>query len=94
MVANFKETQIDGLRIGQPVRFTVDAYGGAEFLGHIDQFSPATGSQFSVLGSSNATGNFIKIVQRVPVRITVDPLQNPETALVPGMSVIVQAERG
>ncbi|WP_299479173.1 HlyD family secretion protein [uncultured Paracoccus sp.] len=91
IVANFKETQLDRLRIGQPVQVSVDALGGTEYAGHIERFSPATGSQFSVLGSSNATGNFIKIVQRVPVLISLDKGRGQEALLAPGMSVVVSA---
>ena len=88
IIANFKETQLAGMEIGQEVSFTVDALGEAAFTGHIDSFSPATGSEFSVLGSSNATGNFIKIAQRLPIRIAIDPDQYLSERLVPGMSVV------
>ena len=92
VVANFKETQLAGLQEGQAVSFTVDALGKARLTGHIESFSPATGSQFSVLGSSNATGNFIKIAQRIPVRISVDANQSAAAKLAPGMSVVVRAD--
>ena len=91
IVANFKETQIAGLHIGQKVTFTVDALGDAVLKGTIERFSPATGSEFSVLGSANATGNFIKIAQRLPVRISIDEDQPEAARLAPGMSVVVRA---
>lgn len=94
VVANFKETQLAGMNIGQRVSFTVDALGGAELFGHIASFSPATGSEFSVLGSSNATGNFIKISHRLPVRIDIDPDQPLAARLLPGMSVVARVDTG
>ncbi|WP_339948123.1 HlyD family secretion protein [uncultured Albimonas sp.] len=92
IVANFKETQLSGLHVGDPVRFTVDALGDAELTGRIEGFSPATGSEFSVLGPSNATGNFIKIAQRLPVRIAIDPDQRLADRLAPGMSVVARVQ--
>ncbi|MBM7406446.1 MULTISPECIES: HlyD family secretion protein [Sphingomonas] len=85
--ANFKETQLGLMRVGQPVKLEVDALPGVEIHGRVESVSPGTGAQFSVLPPQNATGNFTKIVQRVPVRITIDA--GPETLklLVPGMSV-------
>lgn len=94
VIANFKETQVEGLHIGQSVSFTVDAMAGQRFSGHLESFSPATGSEFSVLSSSNATGNFTKVAQRLPLRISIDPQQAGMDALRPGMSVVVEAERG
>ncbi|MFZ3482391.1 HlyD family secretion protein [Sphingomonas sp. 3-13AW] len=87
VVANFKETQLGLMRVGQPVRLEVDALPGVEIHGRVQSISPGTGAQFSVLPPQNATGNFTKIVQRVPVRIAIDA--GPETLklLVPGMSV-------
>lgn len=92
IIANFKETQIAGMYVGQPVSVEVDALGGAQMSGHVEGFSPATGSEFSVLGSSNATGNFIKIAQRLPVRIAIDPDQKLADRLVPGMSVVARVK--
>lgn len=89
VIANFKETQLAGMRTGQPVSFTVDALRHAVLTGKIERFSPAAGSEFSVIRPDNATGNFIKIAQRVPVRITVDPGQPLAERLAPGMSVVV-----
>jgi membrane fusion protein (multidrug efflux system) len=85
--SNFKETQLGLMRVGQPVTLEVDALPGVEIHGRVESVSPGTGAQFSVLPPQNATGNFTKIVQRVPVRITIDA--GPETLklLVPGMSV-------
>jgi membrane fusion protein (multidrug efflux system) len=73
VVANFKETQLAGIRPGQPVRITVDSIPGKVFAGRVDSFSPATGNEFALLPADNSTGNFTKIVQRVPVKITFDP---------------------
>ena len=88
VIANYKETQLAKMRIGQPVTFTVDAQNDKRFTGHVERFSPATGSEFSVLKSDNATGNFTKVAQRVPVRISIDNNQEDANQLVPGMSVI------
>ena len=94
VVANFKETQIAGMKIGQSVTFTVDALQHAGLTGHIEQFSPAAGSEFSVLKTDNATGNFTKVAQRVPVRISIDPDQDLAENLAPGMSVVVNVDTG
>ncbi len=93
VVANVKETELSHLRQGQPVSFTVDALQGRSFAGHIAEFSPATASEYSVLGSSPATGNFTKIAQRLPVRIEVDPGQPGADRLSPGLSVVLHAPR-
>jgi multidrug resistance efflux pump len=90
--ANFKENQLSGMRVGQPVTFTVDAFRHARLTGRIEEFSPATGSEFSVLKADNATGNFTKIAQRVPVRIAIDEDQPLAADLVPGMSVVVSVD--
>ncbi len=92
VTANFKETQLPGMRIGQPVTFSVDALAGLRLAGHIERFAPATGSEFAVLRSDNATGNFTKIAQRLPVRIRIDPNQEAVASLVPGMSVVVRVD--
>ncbi len=92
IVANFKETQLAGMRTGQPVSFTVDALRHALLTGTIERFSPAAGSEYSVIRPDNATGNFIKIAQRVPVRIAVDPGQPLAERLAPGMSVVVSVD--
>ena len=87
VVANFKETQLAGMRAGDPVSFTVDALGRQRLTGRIERFAPATGSEFSVIKADNATGNFTKVAQRVPVRVAIDPGQPLAGSLVPGMSV-------
>ena len=96
VVANFKETQLAGLEPGQQVHLEVDALPGKELVGRVDSFSPASGNQFALLPADNATGNFTKIVQRVPVKITLDPQDMKKYAgrLVPGMSVVAEVELG
>ncbi len=88
ITANFKETQLNDVRPGQRVTVDVDAYGGREFKGKVDSIAGATGARFSVLPPENATGNFVKVVQRIPVKIVLDPGQDPEHLLRPGMSVV------
>ena len=85
--ANFKEIQLDRMRPGQPVTIQIDAYPEHAFLGHVASVQPGSGTAFSLLPAENATGNYVKIVQRVPVKIVFD---NPPTdvALGPGMSVV------
>ena len=92
IIANFKETQFYGMKAGLPVTFTVDALNHEKMTGHIEAFSPATGSEFSVLKADNATGNFIKVTQRLPVRIAIDGGQEQVERLMPGMSVIVKVD--
>jgi membrane fusion protein (multidrug efflux system) len=87
ITANFKETQLRDMRPGQKATITVDAYGGRDYSGHVDSISAATGARFSLLPPENATGNFVKVVQRVPVKIVLDPGQDPDRLLRPGMSV-------
>jgi multidrug resistance efflux pump len=87
IVANYKEAQTSGMRVGQPVTFQIDALGGATLYGHIDRLSPATGSEFTILKPDNATGNFTKVPQRIAVHITVDSGQPLAARLRPGMSV-------
>jgi membrane fusion protein (multidrug efflux system) len=87
VTANFKETQLREMRPGQPATVDVDAYGGREFKGHVESLAAATGSRFSLLPPENATGNFVKVVQRVPVRIAIDDKQDAQQPLRPGMSV-------
>jgi membrane fusion protein (multidrug efflux system) len=88
VTANFKETQLEHMRPGQRVKIEVDAYGGREFSGKVESLAAATGSRFSLLPPDNATGNYVKVVQRVPVRIQLDEGQDPEHLLRPGMSVV------
>jgi membrane fusion protein, multidrug efflux system len=87
VTANFKETQLRSVQPGRPVRVSVDALGGREFTGKVDSVAAATGARFSLLPPDNATGNYVKVVQRVPVKIVFDPGQDPEHRLRPGMSV-------
>ena len=89
VIANFKESQTRDMAIGQPARFRVDALGGAELTGKIENLAPAAGSEFSVLKPDNATGNFVKVAQRIAVRIAIDPNQPGAARLRPGMSVEV-----
>jgi membrane fusion protein, multidrug efflux system len=86
VTANFKETQLRSMRIGQRANISVDAYGHS-YSGYIDSMGGATGARFSLLPPENATGNYVKVVQRVPVRIRFDKGQDPEHLLRPGMSV-------
>ena len=87
VVANFKETQLKNMRINQPATIHVDAYG-RDYKGHVDSFGGATAARFSLLPPENATGNYVKVVQRVPVKIVFDKGQDPEHLLRPGMSVV------
>jgi membrane fusion protein (multidrug efflux system) len=87
VVANFKETQLDRIRVGQPVDVKVDAYSDVRFEGRVDSIQPGTGSRFSVLPPENATGNYVKVVQRVPVKITLNKQPDDNHLLAPGMSV-------
>ncbi len=86
--ANFKENQLRDMRPGQKVDILVDAYGGKSYKGYIESIAAATGSRFSLLPAENATGNYVKVVQRVPVRIRFYGGQDPEHLLRPGMSVV------
>jgi membrane fusion protein (multidrug efflux system) len=88
VTANFKETQLADLRPGQKAVVTVDAYGGRKFNGHVESIAAATGARFSLLPPENATGNYVKVVQRVPVKIVLDGGQDAEYLLRPGMSVV------
>ena len=87
VTANFKETQLKDMRPGQRATISVDAYGGREYTGKVDSIAGATGARFSLLPPENATGNFVKVVQRVPVKIVLDPGQDKEHLLRPGLSV-------
>ena len=92
VVANFKETQAGGMRRGQAVSIHVDAFPDIALHGRIDSFSPATGSEFSLLPPENATGNFTKIVQRLPVKVRLDANEGDTAYLRPGMSVVVSVD--
>lgn len=87
VIANFKETQMDNIKVGQKAWFTVDALNKEKFTGHVKSISPATGSEYSVIKTDNATGNFTKVVQRISVRIEIDQNQKDLERLSPGMSV-------
>ncbi len=91
VIANFKETQLNKMKMGQKVTVKVDAYPDTDFEGEITSFSPATGSKFSLLPPDNATGNFVKTIQRLPVKISLNATNNPEKIklLRPGMNVDV-----
>lgn len=92
VTANFKETQTSAVHVGQHAEFSVDGLDGQVFTGKVEHISPATGSEFSVLRSDNATGNFTKVVQRLPVRIAIDPGQPGMERLRPGMSVVTRID--
>lgn len=88
VIANFKESQLAKIHVGQKATVSVDAFGGDSFNGHVDSIAAATGARFSLLPPENATGNYVKVVQRVPVKIVFEEGQNPERVLRPGMSVV------
>ena len=94
VIANYKDTQMTEVRIGQPARVTVDAFPDIVFNGSIDSWSPGTGSMFTLLPPANATGNFTKVVQRVPVKIVLDPNPILGSLLRPGMSVQATIDTG
>jgi multidrug resistance efflux pump len=78
------------MRVGQPASFTVDALGSTRLKGHVENLAPAAGSEFAVLRPDNATGNFVKVAQRIAVRIRIDPDQPAADRLRPGMSVVAR----
>jgi membrane fusion protein (multidrug efflux system) len=88
VVANFKETQLEDMRTGQPVDIAVDAFGGKKLHGHVESFASGTGSKFSLLPPDNSSGNFVKVVQRVPTLVRLDD-PSAKLELRPGMSVSV-----
>ena len=94
VMANFKETQVADIRPGEPVIVTVDSLGGETLTGKVESISPASGSQFSLLPPDNATGNFTKVVQRIPVKISLDPssIEGDLSRLSPGMSATVSVD--
>ncbi|NLS00051.1 HlyD family secretion protein [Rhizobium sp. P38BS-XIX] len=92
LVANYKETQIGEMRQGQPATISIDAYPDVKLTGVVDSFAPGTGAQFALLPPENATGNFTKIVQRVPVRVRLDAGRKDMPALVPGLSIEVSVD--
>jgi len=88
VTANFKETQLTYMHPGQKVTIKVDAFPGRAFEGHVDSIQSGTGERFSVLPPENATGNYVKVVQRIPVKILIDTAPDPSFQLAPGMSVV------
>jgi membrane fusion protein, multidrug efflux system len=94
VIANYKETQMTHVRIGDPARVTVDAFPNLMLTGHVDSWSPGTGSTFALLPPDNATGNFTKVVQRVPVKIVLDADSALGTLVRPGMSVEAKIDTG
>jgi len=90
VTANFKETQLAEMRPGESATVSVDAYGGRIYKMHVDSIASATGAKFSLLPPENATGNYVKVVQRVPVKLVFDQGEDPEHQLRPGMSVVVK----
>jgi membrane fusion protein (multidrug efflux system) len=92
LVANFKETQIGRMRVGQHASVKIDAFGGRTIDAVVESFSPGTGAQFALLPPENATGNFIKIVQRVPVRLRLLPPPSLRGQLIPGLSATVKID--
>jgi membrane fusion protein (multidrug efflux system) len=92
VTANFKETQLSDMRPGQPVKVEVDAYPDLDLTGHVASLSGATGARFSLLPPDNSTGNFVKVTQRLSVRIDLDPAQDSTELLAPGLSVTVHVD--
>lgn len=94
ITANIKETQLKSIHIGQQAEIEIDAYPGLHLKGTVKSFGGATGAKFSLLPADNATGNFVKIVQRIPIRIVLEmpENQNPETPIFPGLSVFVKIQ--
>jgi membrane fusion protein, multidrug efflux system len=94
VIANYKETQLTRVRPGQPVEITVDTFPNDRLRGRVERIAPASGSQFALLPPDNATGNFTKVVQRIPVRIQFDDNQPLLSRLLPGMSVVTRINTG
>ena len=94
VIANYKETQMTNVRLGQPAQVSVDAFPDLKLTGHVDSWSPGTGSTFALLPPDNATGNFTKVVQRVPVKIVLDKNESLGSLVRPGMSVEATIDTG
>ena len=92
VTANFKESQIGKIRPGQSAEVTIDAYSDKTFKGHVDSIQAGTGARFSLIPAENATGNYVKVVQRIPVKIVFDEPPDPQHLLAPGMSVVPQVK--
>ncbi len=90
VIANYKETQLTHMAVGQPAEVTVDTFPGRTLRGHVESFAPASGAEFALLPPDNATGNFTKVVQRISVKILIDDADGLTDRLVPGMSVIAR----
>ena len=86
VTANYKETQLHHMRVGQSAKIHVDTTG-RDYNGHVDSLAGASGARFSLLPPENATGNYVKVVQRIPVKLVFEPGQDPQHLLRPGMSV-------
>lgn len=94
VIANYKETQMENIKVGQKVRLTVDALSDKEFEGRVTAISGATGSKYSLVPTDNSAGNFVKIQQRIPVRIDFTNISKEDNArLAAGMMVVVKAEK-
>jgi membrane fusion protein (multidrug efflux system) len=91
--ANFKETQLNNIKIGQPAEIMIDALDGKVFEGRVGEFSPATGARFSMVAPDNSTGNFVKITQRIPVRIEFVSAPEELSEVKPGMNVTVEIKK-
>ncbi len=91
IIGNYKETQLEKMRSGQEVEIKIDAFPGQIFKWKLDSFAPASGARFSLLPPGNATGNFTKIVQRVPVKVIFEPnsIKGHEQKITPGMSAMI-----
>ena len=93
VTANFKESQLANIRPGEPVDINVDAYPDKTFKGHVDSIQAGTGARFSLIPPENATGSYVKVVQRVPVKIVFEPNQiDPQHLLAPGMSAVPEVK--
>jgi membrane fusion protein (multidrug efflux system) len=87
VIANFKETQLTHMQAGQPATIRIDAFPGRVFHGHVDSLQSGTGARFSLLPAENATGNYVKVVQRLPVKIVFDEPVDVQALFAPGLSV-------
>jgi membrane fusion protein (multidrug efflux system) len=92
IIANFKETQLTHMQPGQPVTIKIDAFPGRTFKGHVDSLQAGTGARFSLLPAENATGNYVKVVQRVPVKILFDESPDVQALFTPGLSVVPEVK--
>ncbi|MGA2191294.1 MAG: HlyD family secretion protein, partial [Steroidobacteraceae bacterium] len=92
IIANYKETQITHMALGQQAEITVDSFPGHTLHGHLLAFAPASGAEFALLPPDNATGNFTKVVQRIPVKIAIDDTDGLAERLAPGMSVVARID--